>query len=102
MSPVKRSKEGGNEPHDPTPVIGATVKGSVIATLANFSNFFDGGYVMAQETQNQGGSAVQVPPAYRGENQVKPLPFNAGKLKRAVRKADPLTSSKQLSGRREP
>ena len=62
-------------------LLGATVKGSVIATLANFSNFFDGGYVMAQETQNQGGSAVQLPPAYRGENQVKPLPFNAGKLK---------------------
>ena len=35
---------------------------------------------MAQETQNQGGSAAQLLPAYRGENQAKPLPFNAGKL----------------------
>ena len=62
-------------------LLSATVKGSLIATLTDFSNFFDGGYVMAQETQKQGASAVQLPPAYRGENQVKPLPFNAGKLK---------------------
>ena len=62
-------------------LLDATVKGSLIATLTDFSNFFDGGYVMAQETQKQGGSAVQLPPAYRGENQVKPLTFNAGKLK---------------------
>jgi len=36
---------------------------------------------MAQDTQKQTGSAGQLAPAYRGENQVKPLPFNAGKLK---------------------
>ena len=54
--------------------------GSIVA-LSDFSNFFNGGTVMAQDTQKQTGSAGQLAPAYRGENQVKPLPFNAGKLK---------------------
>jgi Fe-Mn family superoxide dismutase len=53
----------------------------LIAALSDFSNIFNGGTVMAQDTQKQGGSTGQLAPAYRGENQVKPLPFNAGKLK---------------------
>lgn len=53
----------------------------LIAALSDLSNFFIGGIVMAQDTQKQTGSAGQLAPAYRGENQVKPLSFNAGKLK---------------------
>jgi superoxide dismutase, Fe-Mn family len=53
----------------------------LIAALSDLSNFFNGGTVMAQDTQKESGSGGQLALAYRGENQVKPLPFNAGKLK---------------------
>jgi len=58
----------------------ATIAGTgLIAALTDFSNFFYGGNVMAQETDKR--NSVALPPAYSGENTVKPLPFNPGKLK---------------------
>jgi hypothetical protein len=44
-------------------------------------DFTKGGYVMAEETQQSGSGVSQLAPAYRGANQVKPLPFEASKLK---------------------
>src|SRR5918999_3000779 len=55
------------------------VRGSVVALLADVSNVFEGGIVMAQETQKKNVSNLQLP-AYKGENQVKPLPFDPAKL----------------------
>ena len=62
-------------------LVGAIVRGSLFTVLTDFSTFFEGGNVMAQESQKTGGSAGQFPLAYRGENQVKALPFNPDKLK---------------------
>jgi hypothetical protein len=36
---------------------------------------------MAEEGQRTGSATPQLTPAYRGEHQVKPLPFDAAKLK---------------------
>jgi Fe-Mn family superoxide dismutase len=55
------------------------VRGSVVGLLADVSNIFEGGIVMAQETENKNISNLQLP-AYKGENQVKPLPFDPAKL----------------------
>jgi Fe-Mn family superoxide dismutase len=55
------------------------VRGSVVALLADVSNVFEGGIVMAQETEKKNVSNLQLP-AYKGENQVKPLPFDPAKL----------------------
>jgi superoxide dismutase, Fe-Mn family len=58
----------------------ATVaRAGLIAALSDFSNFFDGGTVMAQEADKRNSSTL--PPAYSGANTVKPLPFSPGKLK---------------------
>ena len=57
----------------------AVARAGLIAALTDFANFFDGEYVMAQETQKR--DVATLPPAYSGENTVKPLAFNAGKLK---------------------
>jgi hypothetical protein len=52
--------------------------GSVAAALIDFMNI---GEVMAEETQQSGSAGSQLAPAYRGANQMRPLPFEAGKLK---------------------
>ena len=52
--------------------------GSVAAALMDFTNR---GEVMAEETQPSGTAVPQPVPAYRGAYQIKPLPFEAGKLK---------------------
>ena len=52
--------------------------GSVAAALMDFTSK---GEVMAEETQQSGSAVSQLAPAYRGANQIKPLPFEAGKLK---------------------
>jgi superoxide dismutase, Fe-Mn family len=62
-------------------LIGTTIRGSVVALLTEVSNGFEGGKLMAQETQKQSASAAALLPAYRGDNQVQPLPFDPGKLK---------------------
>src|SRR3954452_11351245 len=61
-------------------LIGTFMKGSMIAMLADVSNVFEGGNLMAQESEKQTVATTQVP-AYSGENQVKPLQFNPANLK---------------------
>src|SRR5688500_15943679 len=58
--------------------VGALITSSVGAALMDFTK---GGYVMAEETQQSGSGVSQLAPSYRGANQVKPLPFEASKLK---------------------
>src|SRR5713226_10770753 len=58
--------------------VGTLITGSVVAALMDFPK---GGEVMAEETQQTGNATLQLAPAYRGANQIKPLPFEAGKLK---------------------
>src|SRR5262245_25500792 len=58
--------------------VGTLITGSLAATLIGLTQ---GEYVMAEEAQPSGSAAPQLAPAYRGANQVKPLPFEAGKLK---------------------
>jgi Fe-Mn family superoxide dismutase len=58
--------------------LGTLLTGSVAAALMDFTK---GGHVMAEETQPTGTAVPQLAPAYRGANQIKPLPFEAGKLK---------------------
>jgi superoxide dismutase, Fe-Mn family len=60
-------------------LIGTIIRGSVVALLTDFSDGFKGGVAMAQETEKQSSSS-QLPPAYKGENQIKPLPFNPANL----------------------
>ena len=60
-------------------LIGTVIRGSLIASLTDVSNIFEGGMVMAQEPEKKSVSSLQLP-AYKGENQIKPLPFNAAKL----------------------
>src|SRR6476660_900424 len=62
-------------------LLGAMVKGSGLAVVTEVSKFFQGETLMAQETDQKTASAVQLPPAYKGDNQVKPLPFNPSSLK---------------------
>ncbi len=57
--------------------IGTFVTGSAVAALVDFTK---GGLVMADEAP-QSSAAPQLAPAYRGVNQVKPLPFEASTLK---------------------
>ena len=60
--------------------IGTLVTASMVAALADVTN---GGAVMAAEEgqpSSSGGTPPPVP-AYRGANQIKPLPFEPGKLK---------------------
>ena len=58
--------------------VGTLITSSVVAALTDFTK---GSYVMAADEGQQSGSAVsQLAPAYRGANQVKPLPFTASKL----------------------
>ncbi len=59
-------------------LISMIIGGSAFALLTDVSNGFEGGIAMAQETESASG--LQSPPAYRGENQIKPLPFNPAKL----------------------
>ena len=54
------------------------ITGSLAAALINPT---EGGDVMAEETQQRGSTAPQLAPVYRGANQIKPLPFDAAKLK---------------------
>jgi Fe-Mn family superoxide dismutase len=58
--------------------IGTIITGSLTAALIPFR---EGGMVMAEEAQQGSSTAPQLAPAYRGANQIKPLPFEAGKLK---------------------
>jgi Fe-Mn family superoxide dismutase len=53
----------------------------MIAMLADASSVFEGGNLMAQETEKKGAATIQLPPAYKGDNQIKPLPFNPANLK---------------------
>ena len=60
--------------------IGTLVTASMVAALADVTN---GGAGMAAEEgqpSSSGGTPPPVP-AYRGANQIKPLPFEPGKLK---------------------
>ena len=54
-------------------LLGSIVRGSIIAMLADVSNVFEGGNLMAQESEKKTVSTPQLP-AYSGGNQVKPLP----------------------------
>jgi superoxide dismutase, Fe-Mn family len=56
--------------------LGTVVKGGLAVTLLDLAA---GATAMAEETQPGGSAALA--PAYSGTNQVKPLPFEAGKLK---------------------
>ena len=56
-------------------LLGGIVKGSMIAILSDVSNVFEGGNLMAQEIEKKTLSPAQLPPAYTGGNEVKPLPF---------------------------
>jgi len=59
--------------------IGTLVTASMVAALADVTN---GGAVMAaEEGQPSSGGTPPPVPAYRGANQIKPLPFEPGKLK---------------------
>ena len=58
--------------------VGTLSTGSVVAALMDFTKRGD---VMAEETQQTSTAAPQLAPAYRGANQIKPLPFEASKLK---------------------
>jgi superoxide dismutase, Fe-Mn family len=61
-------------------LMGTIIRGSLIASLTDVSNIFGGGMVMAQESEKKSASSSQLAPAYKGENQIKPLPFNPAKL----------------------
>jgi superoxide dismutase, Fe-Mn family len=61
-------------------LVSTVLKGGLITMLADFSHPFGGGNVMAQQTEEKNGPVLQLPPAYRGENKVQSLPFNAAKL----------------------
>ena len=61
-------------------LIGTIIRGSLIASLTDVLNIFEGGMVMAQESEKKSASSSQLAPAYKGENQVQPLPFNPAKL----------------------
>jgi hypothetical protein len=61
-------------------LMGTIIRGSLIASLTDVSSIFGGGMVMAQESEKKSASSSQLAPAYKGENQVKPLPFNPAKL----------------------
>jgi len=58
--------------------VGMLITGSVVAALMDFTK---GGVVMAEDTPQTSPAPLQPAPAYRGANQIKPLPFEAGKLK---------------------
>lgn len=58
--------------------IGTLITGSLAATLIDFTQ---GRNAMAEGTQQSSGVAPPLAPAYRGANQIKPLPFEADKLK---------------------
>jgi Fe-Mn family superoxide dismutase len=58
-------------------LIGMIIRGSVFAVV---TNGFEGGIVMAQETEKKNVSSAQLVPAYKGENQIKALPFDPAKL----------------------
>lgn len=58
--------------------VGTLITGSVVAALIEVTK---GGDVMAEETPTTSTTAPQPAPAYRGANQIKPLPFEANKLK---------------------
>lgn len=61
-------------------LLGGIVRGSIIAMLADVSSVFEGGNLMAQESEKKTFSTSHVT-AYSGENQVKPLQFNPASLK---------------------
>jgi len=59
--------------------VGTLLKGTLAATLLDVTQ---AGTALAEEVQQSGTSQPPpLPPAYRGTNQVKPLPFDAAKLK---------------------
>ena len=60
-------------------LMGTVIKGSMIAMLTDVSSIFEGGMAMAQESEKKSVSSSQLP-AYKGDNQIKPLPFNPAKL----------------------
>lgn len=58
--------------------VGTLIKGSLVATLIDLAQ---GGHAMAEGAQPSTSTTLQLPPSYQGEHQVKPLPFDATKLK---------------------
>lgn len=58
--------------------VGTLITGSVVAALMDFPK---GGEVVAEDTPQTSTAAPQPAPAYRGTHQIKPLPFEASKLK---------------------
>jgi hypothetical protein len=48
-------------------LIGTIIRGSLIASLTDVLNIFEGGMVMAQESEKKSASSSQLA-AYRGEN----------------------------------
>ena len=56
--------------------LGTLITGGLAIALLDLAR---GRAVLAEETQQSGGTAL--PPAYRGTHQIKPLPFEASKLK---------------------
>jgi len=62
-------------------LLGGIAHGSAVAWLADVSKLFQGGILMAQENDQKTATTSQLVPAYKGDNQVKPLPFNPSSLK---------------------
>jgi len=58
--------------------MGTLIKGSLMAAFIDFTT---GGSLMAEDIQQSTSSSSRLAPAYRGANQVKPLPFDPTKLK---------------------
>src|SRR5690348_15989461 len=58
--------------------IGTLIAGSVGAAVANLAQRGD---VMAEDTPPSSAATSPLAPAYRGANAIKPLPFEASKLK---------------------
>jgi superoxide dismutase, Fe-Mn family len=75
--------------------MGTLIAGSVVAALVDVTK---GGEVMAEETSQSSTAAPQPAPAYRGANQIKPLPFEASKLKGLSEKLIPSHHQNNYSG----
>src|SRR5215210_1268515 len=67
-----------DESHDQTRSSWDAYQGGLTAALIDCTK---GGGVMAEETQQTSTAAPQLAPAYRGAHQIKPLAFEARKLK---------------------
>src|ERR1043166_595859 len=61
-------------------VVRTFVNAGLIGLVTDFSTVFEGETLMAQEAETKNVPASQLAPAYKGENQIKPLPFDPAKL----------------------